>query len=840
MDYLWGDSSYYYYDYTNNTGADTFILADGNNIFYSSNGNSDYAYIYQFNPAYSTIQLQGGAGLYSLDTSSTYQAALYLNNSGSGDDELIAYLQGDYTGLSLTSSAFTYVPVNNSTIALSVAPGSVNEDGTTNLVYTFSRAGDLNGGLTVKFTLGGTATLDTDYSALGATLNGNNGVIAFAPGADTATLTVNPTADTDTEADETVEVTITPDTGYSVLTTDAVTGTILNDDALPSITLSVSPAVTNEDGTPNLIYTFTRTVINSSLPLTVNFSVGGTATFVTANDDYTQSGATTFSAGAGSITFAADSLTATLTIDPKTDTLVEADETVILTLADGNGYTIDTTGGVTGTITNDDGDAGNNLLTGGSGNDDLKGLGGNDTLIGLGDNDILNGGTGADSLIGGTGNDLYIIDDPGDVFGENQGEGTDTLQTPFTFSLINSNIENLTLTGSGNVDGTGDDGANIIKGNSGNNTLIANDGNDNLNGGAGNDTIWGGAGNDTVNGGLGADSLVGGAGNDSYTLDNAGDTVTEIAGEGTDSLSTPYTTNLIGSNIENLTLTGSGNVDGTGDDGANTIKGNSGNNTLIGNDGNDNLNGGAGDDTIWGGAGNDTVNGGLGADSLVGGAGNDSYTLDNAGDTVTEIAGEGTDKVQTPFSFVSYNIETITLTGTGTINATGDDGNETITGNSGDNILTGNGGNDNLSGGFGNDALIGGSGIDTLIGGAGDDILTGGAGNDSLTGGTGKDTFVFTSLNDKLDFIRDFSPVDDTIQLYSTGFANLPIGVLPDSALRKGAGATSATNSAHRLIYNTTNGALYFDADGSGGADGVQLATLGKNLNLSGANFVTV
>ncbi len=113
----------------------------------------------------------------------------------------------------------------------------------------------------------------------------------FVAGSSTATVTVDPTADTTVESDETVALTLTSGTGYTVGTTTAVTGTINNDD-FPSITLAVSPSSVNEDGTTNLVYTFTRTGVTSNA-LTVNYTVGGTATFST---DYTQTGAASYTA----------------------------------------------------------------------------------------------------------------------------------------------------------------------------------------------------------------------------------------------------------------------------------------------------------------------------------------------------------------------------------------------------------------------------------------------------------------------------------------------------------------------------------------------------------------
>jgi Ca2+-binding RTX toxin-like protein len=278
-------------------------------------------------------------------------------------------------------------------VTLAVSPSSVLENGVTNLIYTFTRTGATTNALTVNYGIAGTATFNNDYTQIGAaSFTATTGTITFAAGSSTKTLTIDPTADTTVESNETVAVTLATGTGYTVGTTTAVTGTITNDDiASPSITLAVSPSSVTEDGTANLIYTFTRTGATTNA-LTINYNVAGTATF---NNDYTQIGAASFTATTGTITFAAGSSTKTLTIDPTADTTVESNETVALTLATGTGYTIGTTTAVTGTITNDD-TAGPLTLTGDATNNNLVGGSGNDTFLGLGGQDTLTGGLGAD------------------------------------------------------------------------------------------------------------------------------------------------------------------------------------------------------------------------------------------------------------------------------------------------------------------------------------------------------------------------------------------------------------------------------------------------------------
>ncbi|WP_016951078.1 Calx-beta domain-containing protein [Anabaena sp. PCC 7108] len=239
----------------------------------------------------------------------------------------------------ITDDDVAVIPV----ITLAVSPPSVTEDGTANLIYTFTRTGSTTNALSVNYGINGTAN-GSDYT--GAT-PGTGKTITFAAGSSTAILTINPTADTTVEANETVALTLASGTGYTVGTTTAVTGTITNDDVavIPVITLAVSPPSVTEDGTANLIYTFTRTGSTTNA-LSVNYGINGTAN----GSDYT--GATP---GTGkTITFAAGSSTAILTINPTADTTVEANETVALTLASGTGYTVGTTTAVTGTITNDD------------------------------------------------------------------------------------------------------------------------------------------------------------------------------------------------------------------------------------------------------------------------------------------------------------------------------------------------------------------------------------------------------------------------------------------------------------------------------------------------------
>ncbi|UVT17204.1 MAG: putative Ig domain-containing protein [Nitrospira sp.] len=238
------------------------------------------------------------------------------------------------------------------------------------------------------------------------------------------------------------------------------------------------------------------------------------------------------------------------------------------------------------------GTSAHDVLTGGAGNDQLFGLAGRDTLHGQAGDDLLDGGLGNDTMTGGTGNDTYWVDATGDVVTELVNEGTDTVQSSITYTL-GKNVENLTLTATATINGTGNALDNVLIGNSRNNT------------------VTGGAGNDRLDGGLGSDTLVGGLGADTYVV-GSGDCVVEGSNAGTDTVQSSITWTL-GSNLENLTLTGTGAINGIGNTLNNVLTGNSAANVLSGGTGHDTLDGGIWNDTLVGGKGNDTYLVGRGA-----------------------------------------------------------------------------------------------------------------------------------------------------------------------------------------------------------------------------------
>lgn len=312
------------------------------------------------------------------------------------------------------------------------------------------------------------------------------------------------------------------------------------------------------------------------------------------------------------------------------------------------------------------GTAGANTLWGGNGNDSLGGGDGADRLYGEDGNDMLDGGTGADRMYGGIGSDYYYVDNAGDQVIENASEGLDTVMTYISWKAA-ANVENVFLLGKDDNAAYGNGLANRITANGGNNTLTGaegsdtllgmggndklsggldadvleggagndslngdsgadlldgGEGNDHLNGGERWDSLFGREGNDILDGGLDNDQMSGGAGNDTYVVDHIGDRVYEYLNEGIDTVKASISVSLT-AHVEHLYLTGTDNINGTGNGLSNNVNGNAGNNILAAGLGNDTLIGWAGDDRLEGGNDQDSLSGGSGNDTLVGGHGQD-------------------------------------------------------------------------------------------------------------------------------------------------------------------------------------------------------------------------
>ncbi len=438
-------------------------------------------------------------------------------------------------------------------------------------------------------------------------------------------------------------------------------------------------------------------------------------------------------------------------------------------------------------------------------------------------NDLLDGGAGADTMLGGFGNDVYLVDDARDTVIEAADAGHDIVRASVSH-VLSAHVEDLELTGAAAIDATGNALRNTLRGNAAANHL---------------------------DGGAGADMMVGGSGDDIYVVDDAGDIAYEVVNGGNDTVCSSVSYSLR-AEVENLVLTGSAAIDGTGNLQANQLRGNAANNTLAGGEGDDSLIGGEGNDKLLGGKGNDLLfgdgedesgapltvhtlvihargsvcegvwptmeiwvagvklqsfvvasggfqpytvtaplgmetrevdivftndayrpdlgqdrnlyvdrvevngrsisarsagavidfgrgaaafdglntmrsggtlrslgalrvgllggdllDGGAGIDTMAGGFGNDIYVVDHPDDAIIEDVNAGHDIVRASASYVlGANLEDLELTGSAAINATG---------NAGQNTLRGNAGANRLDGGAGADMLVGGSGDDTYV-----------------------------------------------------------------------------------------------------------------------------
>ncbi|MBL8352194.1 MAG: hypothetical protein JNL87_17995 [Burkholderiaceae bacterium] len=388
-------------------------------------------------------------------------------------------------------------------------------------------------------------------------------------------------------------------------------------------------------------------------------------------------------------------------------------------------------------IENAIGGSGNDTMLGNAANNSLVGGAGNDSLDGGSGNDTVDGGTGADTLWGGLGDDLYIVDNAGDVASEVAG-GVDTVQSSVTHTLT-VNLENLTLTGSANINGTGNDSRNnVINGNTGNNVLSGLAGNDTISGDWGNDTLYGGDGNDRLEGGFDVDTVYGENGDDLIVFGDAAasepffDNVD--GGAGTDTLDaslversgdifdfeagtiTGWTGVLTVANIEVF-------LDGSG---GNTIVADGDNHAYYGN---------GGDDYMIAEIGGETMDGGVGGtDTIDLSRWNGIYSVN-----MTTGASNWGGELYTNFeNLISGN------------------GSDTITGTAGNNVITTNGGDDSINGGGGSDTIDAGAGNDVIV------DANSGLG-DSFDGGAGVDTL-----------IADFTWVDAVIYDLTLGWMKWP------------------------------------------------------------------
>ena len=429
--------------------------------------------------------------------------------------------------------------------------------------------------------------------------------------------------------------------------------------------------------------------------------------------------------------------------------------------------------------------------------------GANYTVNGEAGDDTIHGGASDDTLNGGTGFD-YLHD----FSGANLLSGDDADDTVVGVGVLHGDLGDDFL--SDNRAGWLEDGehAQILK-----TTLDGGDGNDFL------------QGDDLI-----ASTLIGGAGDDTYYIYRSADTLVEHADGGYDTVYTTVDLRLA-DNIEAVYAFVPGDMHGfhiignaqdnyiSGNQGDDKLEGGAGKDTLYGDDGNDTLNGGKDDDFLTGGHGNDSLDGGAGADTMYGGAGDDVYIVDSLGDVVSEqtVAGTddgGNDRVLSSVSFtLGAFVESLTLTGSGAINGTGNDLQNNIYGNGADNVLTGNGGNDKIKGGAGNDTLIGGTG------------------NDWLEGGTGADKFVFSAAAaNGADRIQDFVHGVDKLVFATTDYsasAHFTLGA-------------AASGSGAQFIWNDATHTLSYDHDGAGGDAAIAIALFVNGAHIDASDLLFI
>ncbi|MEG4805515.1 calcium-binding protein [Microcoleus sp. ARI1-B5] len=255
---------------------------------------------------------------------------------------------------------------------------------------------------------------------------------------------------------------------------------------------------------------------------------------------------------------------------------------------------------------------------------------------------------------------------------------------------------------------------------------------------------------------------------------------------------------------------------------ANNLNGTAGADIFLTFEGNDVIAGAGGDDLIFSGGGNDSIGGGSGNDALVSGSGNDAVAGGDGDDRI--FGGKGNDVLDG---------------GAGNDVVSGEKGNDVVLGGTGNDAVYGGEGSDTVGGGDGNDSVYGGKGNDTVDGGAGNDFISGDRGSDLLTGGAGNDTFYFASAGGDfgVDTITDFTPAEDKIRLKTTGggvFSVLGNSVdTSEFVVVSGFSANSPGATTNKLIYDPTNGALFFNS----GNGVLEVARLTPGLTITSNNF---
>ncbi|MDH4560234.1 Calx-beta domain-containing protein [Pseudomonas sp. BN411] len=692
---------------------------------------------------------------------------------------------------------------------------------------------------------GTTAASGVDYRQL------SSGVISFAPGETVKTIWITPLNDALAEGPELLDVTLSSAVGATLA--DANAHVVIADSNGPA---SGSPSITVSNAVALEGSGYLDFLVALGNPATSEVSVNYSA----ANGTALAGLAADYIGTSGTLRFAPGDMVKTVRVALNDDLAAEAVETFSLRLATAVNAVIGTATATGSILDSESALPAVFALAGTAGQDVLSGTPVADTLTGGAGDDVLIGAVGADVMDGGAGNDTYVIDSAADSVTEAAAAGVDRILSAITYTL-GANFENLFLTGTAAINGTGNALANVITGNAANNVLNGGAGADRLVGGLGNDTyvvdnvadvvveaaaggtdtvlsaasftlgtevenltltgaaaingtgnalanvITGNAANNVIDGGSGIDRLVGGLGNDTYVVENAADVVVEAAAAGIDTVQSSFSY-VLGAEVENLNLTGAAAINGTGNALANVITGNAANNVLDG------------------GAGADQLVGGLGADRLVGGLGNDTFVVDNVGDVVVEAASGGVDAVQSSITYtLGAELENLTLTGSAVINGTG---------NALANVITGNGVNNILNGGVGADRLVGGLGNDTYVVDNASDVVV-----EAAAGGT--DT-VQSSVSHVLAAEVENLVLSGSAAINGTGnaLANVITGNAGNNILNGAAGTDRLVGGLGNDTYVVDNvGDVVVEA-AAGGTDTVQSAinyVLGaelENLTLIG------
>ncbi len=740
-------------------------------------------------------------------------------------------------GAIVTSASFTIAPPPPSVGNISIDDVTIAEGdaGTSTVTFTVTRTG--TAAFSIDYaTANGTASAGIDYLAAAGTLT-------FADGQVSQTVTITINGDVTFEPNETFLLNLANATNGGVIIDGQGIGTINNDDVPPppvgDISVDDVTVVEGDAGTSTVTFTVSRT---GTAAFSVDYATAnGTAT---AGSDYL--------AAIGTLTFVEGQTSQTVTITINGDVTFEPNETFFLNLGNASNGGVIVDGQGLGTINNDDASpppVGN---------------------ISIDDVTVVEGNAGTKTVtftVSRTGDAAFSVD-----YSTANGTataGTDYLAAAGTLTFAEGQTsQTVTITINGDVTFEPNETFFLNLFNASNGGVIVD--------GQGIGTI----NNDDVAPPVGLISVddvtvvegdngirtvtftVSRTGIAAFNVDYA--TANGTAAAGTDYLAAAGTLTFANGQVsQTVTITINGDLsfeenetfflnisnasygatildqqglaiiangdadrivpDGNGTASSEDISGNANANRLFGFSGNDRLYGMAGDDTLFGGAGNDRLDGGLGSDTMLGGVGDDLYRVESFGDFVSEestMAGAddgGSDTVESAISFTLGNfIEKLTLTGTGSNNAIGNNLVNTIKGNDAANVLSGMGGDDDLRGN------------------GGDDVLVGGSGKDTLTGGTGADVFVLAGPDaTSTDKIVDFVKNEDRVRIFASSYGlaegqGLINGQLDSSYFAQVSGTQNqGTVFGHgQFLYNTSTRTLMWDADGAGtGAAGVALAT---------------